>query len=268
MANPCQSIIDKIRALEREKSDLIRDIHDADEGGPVHKPPVHDPEFKELTRQITQETKKLNACLIKNASPVPMVLSVESLSSSDANDPGPFESDEPYVLVYVLNLPSLTNPTLPRPKVVLVGPLSEVDAGESHKAPANVLWGIDGVPRPIPKPEDIILLVALVENDFASAASVRTLVEVTMGAVLAVNLPSVGNRQEFVRRLRNGMEGAIQTAVKAGFPDRDDLIDSVKELRLGALDVAHAFHFGGTPLELSFKGDDSHYRVTFRLKRA
>ncbi|AKJ07019.1 hypothetical protein ATI61_10519 [Archangium gephyra] len=270
MPNPCQPIIDKIRALEKQKSELNgSNEFPGVPPGLIPPSPIdhHGPELEALNKQLLQEAMNLNACLLKGVSPVPMVMSVKSISCRNANDPGPFESDEPYVLVYVLNLPSLANPALPSPKVVLVGPLSGVDAKETHPAPANILWGINGAPATIPNPDDIILLVAMLENDNAPPASVRTAVEVAMGPILALNLTSIGNRAEFVARLSNGMQGAIQTAVKLGLPDPDDQIGTVQELRISRLDVAKAFHFGNTTLDLTFKGDDSHFKVNFQLKR-
>lgn len=143
-----------------------------------------------------------------------------------------------------------------------------VDSHESHTAPANVLWGVDNVPRPITNPDDVILLVALLEQDSTGAQSVRTTVELQMGILIALNLLILGNREEFVSRMLIGMQGAIKTAVKVGQPNPDDPIGPVKELRLSRLDVAQAFHSGSKSLMLPFKGDGANYQVFFKLKRA
>ncbi len=185
------------------------------------------------------------------------------------------EDDEPYAVVWAVDL--RTTPVVPVPlgatnsKATLVGPLSDVDEGDETGAPRNVIWGLSDAPDVISSADNLIVLVAMMENDGSSPDQVRSVLEVAAQASLLQNGPafvaSQIPRQELVRRISAGMAGAMGLA-KIGIPDPDDNIGSIQELRFfqGELDRIHT---SPEPIDksLSFEGDDAKYVLNFRLSR-
>src|SRR4051812_21464396 len=81
-------------------------------------------------------------------------------------------SDEPYVLVITVDLASSVSIAgfpvpLPAFDVVRYGPFEDVDDGETHFAPgiAQSFWSITGRPTALADPDQVIFVVALMEND-------------------------------------------------------------------------------------------------------
>src|SRR5437773_1439494 len=87
--------------------------------------------------------------------------------------------DEPYVVFFVADLGA---GFIAKTMVRGSGVFRDVDDGETHKRldrhkhpPAEnplVLWGIDGKPAPIKNPDEVVILVALMENDKSSPEAV------------------------------------------------------------------------------------------------
>jgi hypothetical protein len=275
MADPCVTLSDEIFKLEQARGAIIEgQIGGRDHGGgPVHKPNPNDPELKEITKQINAKAYQLNVCLSQPIPNVPMAISATSISSIARNDIRiwPFsETDEPYLLIYALDVPKLTpKVNLPKPKVTKIE-WQGLDEGDTLAAPGNILWGMSGAPAPLASPDDVIILAAMIEHDDTKTEAVRTLVEDQMAITLTTNITSVGNRTEFVSRLINGMNGAIAaaTSVALGLPDPDDPIGSAQELRLTKADLGKAYHFGSWTRTLTFSGDGASYAVSFKIQRA
>lgn len=182
-------------------------------------------------------------------------------------------SDEPYILVTGVNL----KPPIPNVEVTRYGPWGDVDEGEllrTQPIPAGfnpdtlpiivwrrLCWGLNGNPAPINHPDDIILLVSMMENDDGSPSATRTIVK---GAAVSSLAASVGtSRANRVSKLINDINGALN--VPTGAPNFDDRVGSTKELRLSQslLDV----ETGVKAKNLLFTGDGGQYRVRFEMSK-
>jgi hypothetical protein len=275
MTDPCVKLANELYELEQISNTIIQQqIGGRDQGGgPVYKPNPNDPQIKEITKQINAKNNQLFLCLSQPTPNVPMAISATSITSVERNDikVWPFsETDEPYLLVYTLDVPKLTpNINLPKPKVTKIE-WQGLDEGQTLAAPGNILWGMNGAPAPLTSPDDVIILAAMIEHDYTKTEAVRTIVEDQMAITLTTNITSVGNRTEFVSRLVHGMNGAIAaaTSVALGIPDPDDPIGSAQEIRLTKVDLGAAYHFGSRTRTLTFSGDGASYAVEFKIQRA
>lgn len=281
MAHNCSSYIDELNRLLDARANF-------DWGG--QRPGPSNPlwrEWLDLRQQINEAHRRLRQCLNQPhppVPPVPVVLSVHGLRCFEQEDgPGlwPFdtEDDEPYILVFALNVPTLTasltpprlDLNLPHPKVTKVGPWEDVDDdGMTHLAPPNTIWNADA--GLLTTPNDAFFVAALVENDNSDPEVVRSVTETMMFAELTKHATSAGNRNEFARRMVDGMSGAVGFATtmigSGGAIDPDDRIGPAQELHLTQRDLDHVFSGGVSMFSLSFRGDDADYRVMFQLRRA
>lgn len=280
MAHNCSSIMAEIDRLLEEKKNF-------DWGG--QRPGPSNPLWKEWTllqRKVTEAERRLHQCVNQPHPPVTptaIKLSVHGIQCFEQEDTNVWlwdvEDDEPYVLVFSLNVPmieaSLSPPrldiSLPRPKVTKVGPWEDIDDDEiTHLAPTNVIW--DANNGLITSPNDAFFIVALVENDNSDPEVVRTVTEDLMFGELIKHATSASNRTDFARRLTDAMSGNVgiaTTMIGSGFVvDPDDRIGPAQELRLMQSDLNRVFSGGMSMLSLYFAGDDARYRVTFRLSRA
>lgn len=209
---------------------------------------------------------------------LPMTIALRSITCLEETDE--VGADEPYVLVTIADLGALM-PTL---DVVLYGPWTDVDKGESRTTlpmvpplatmpddvlaligvPRRPFWGMDRrTPLPITNPDRLAILVSLVENDDNDVTATRTLV---MGAAVAALTASTNlGRADRVARLREAINGAIN--VPGGAPNFDDLVGT-RELRLTAADVDFPGPGVRRSRSLEFRGDGGHYRVRFDLVSA
>ena len=78
------------------------------------------------------------------------------------------ESDEPFVLVAVINLEQRNGVGIPPTEVVLYGPLDDVDDQENHTFGFRPFWH-----GPF-QPDSAIFLTALLEHDSVSPELTRT----------------------------------------------------------------------------------------------
>lgn len=283
--NNCANILAELNELLEERENF--EWGDGP-GGP------RNPEWliwRELGRKIADAQRRLRQCINNNPqnppSPVPVKISVSGIQCFDQDDgPGfwPFdtEDDEPYVLVFVLNIPrvflSLNPPALrvnfPQPRVLKVGPWEDVDDdGLIQSAPANTIW--DANSGLISTPNEVILISSLVENDNSDPETVRgglTGVENQMRGHLIANIASAGNRSVFVGNMVRAMTGSVAFSTtpigSGGVLDADDQIGQAQELRLTQADLDRVFAGQTRRFMLPFRGKGADYRVFFEMSRA
>jgi hypothetical protein len=159
--------------------------------------------------------------------------------------------EEPYLLIAAFDMTNVVNVgivgfSLPNVEVVKVGPWSGVDADETHHASVLpqtnrlAFWDLNRVARPIAHSQDVIFLVACMENDGSSPDAIRGAVRTNLLASRASNT----NRPyaAYVDTMISNMTGAIETARILGLDplhaNEDDLIGGVKQLNLTANDLA------------------------------
>jgi hypothetical protein len=183
-------------------------------------------------------------------------------------------SDEPYVLVTGINLKTL----VPNVEVTRYGKWDDVDGGETHPTkpippgsdlnnlpPGTVwrkpCWGLDSKPAAINNPDDVILLVSLMENDDGSISAARELVKVAAIGSLAASTGM--SRTTRVTKLIKDINGALQ--VPTGALSFDEIIGSTKELRLSKklLDVNGC----NKSKCLTFIGEGARYQVCFEISK-
>lgn len=192
--------------------------------------------------------------------------------SDEINIPfiGNIENDEPYAVVFAVDLK--TNAAgASNSKMTLVGPLTEVEQGDDVAAPANRIWGLSNAPDMVTSADNLIVLVAMMENDDSSPSQVRTLLEKAAQFSMASNLLAFTNqqitRQELVNRIIAGMDGAMGVA-KVGLPGPDDNIGPIQELRFSQTELDHIYrNLGPVEKNLTFAGDDAKYALKFRMFR-
>jgi hypothetical protein len=281
VADKCDSIRSTLHDLEvrREKTEkfLVEP-----EPGEQHPPkPVLNPVWRRLTSDISSTRLSLRECeesLIPNT-PVPLTLTLTKFVCLDQNDEiriPPFflnlEDDEPYAIVFAVDL--RTNLGIPvgaiNSKMTLVGPLGDIDL-EEVSAPFNIIWGLSNAPDLVSSADNLILLVAMMENDSSSPDQVRTVLENAARVPLAANLPAFASlqirRQELVSRIIAGTTGAMGLA-KVGIPDPDDNIGSIQELRFSEVELDHIYrNLGPIEKSLTFEGDDAKYVLKFMMFR-
>jgi len=185
-------------------------------------------------------------------------------------------SDEPYVLVTGINLKSL----VPNVEVTRYGPWGDVDEDETRTTipippslpfdpdPSGIIgifrkpcWGLDGKAATISNPDDVVLLVSLMENDDGDVQASRVLVKGAAVTSLAASMSL--SRTARVAKLINDINGALQ--IPTGAPNFDDNIGSTKEFRLSKelLDVNGCKKFKC----LTFVGDGGRYQVCFEVSK-
>jgi hypothetical protein len=248
-----------LEALEAERDALQEQLQHAS----TPQKPAIAAEIKAINKQITAAKAQLNAC-IANTPPTPVPLTITLRSLFCQEETSEFSgSDEPYVIVYTADLTTIP---APRSDVAWSGVLTDVDKGEGRDLNIRV-WGFNGAAQVIRRPEDVILLVALMEHDESSAASVVSAVRLAMQAELVRAVANRLDRARMVQTLTDAMKGAIGAAVVTGVPNRDDLL-SVRELPITPA-LLRSVGFGGrADAFLDLGGDGSSYRFKFELTRA
>lgn len=182
-------------------------------------------------------------------------------------------NDEPYVVVVTVDFTRGAGGIhVPALVVTVTGvwSLSEGEVGRTVPIPATLLeagsealdavpliwrracWGLDGHPAVLSSPNDVAILVALMEQDDTSLNTVKTGVRVAMTTGLASIQNIDLSRAEIVTRLKNFLDEAL-TGVAIGIPDHDDEIGHSQELKLTKADIQDA-QKEGTVKSLRFKG--------------
>jgi len=217
----------------------------------------------------------------------PITIAVKAIRCLQENDFGP-GSDEPYVLVTAVDLTAFP----PNVEVTRYGPWEDVDTNEVHSTLtlADFKASLPGLPPPpvlfaashlsrrpcwyldnktgkvIARPEDVILIVSMLEHDDGSPAGAQAFVKAAAVASLAASMNM--SRSQRVHKLISDIDNAL--AGLTSFPDLgfftpDDRIGSSKELVLQSSDLAQASQ-GSIETVLEFYGHSGAYRVRFELK--
>lgn len=276
MADKCDPIRSSLKKLQDDIELVDRFLVDG-EGGTK---PKLNPAWKKLNQQIVAKQAALKACeesLIPDT-PVPLALMVSKIKCVDQSDEirVPFgvntADDEPYVVAFAVDVG--LNGLVPgaiNSKMTLVGPLSDVDAGDLRTPPHNRIWGLSGVAQKVTSADGLLVITAFLENDSGNAAQARSVLEKAAQVALLANLPAFASgqilRDELVRRIAADMAGAMSLAT-AGVPDPDDHIGSIQEVRFSQAELDRIYrNLGHVEKTLTYSGDDARYRVTYRLFR-
>lgn len=215
----------------------------------------------------------------------------------DQNDSGPWDSDEPYVVVATIcfkeaftgvKLPSgITLPRLNLPSVLTkkFGPWDGVDTGETattFEVPPGLpqaavdlfrlrfvirepVWGPNGVPMPIGNPDKFFILVGMMEHDDSNPNAVRTAVQAALSGAVQGYANAGLSRNDLAQRMRADMAGAIDLGRLHPF-NSDDPIGGVQELRITSANLRTCEQRGTVTKTLGFVNSTTRYQVTFRIK--
>lgn len=153
--------------------------------------------------------------------------------------------DEPYLLIATFDMHNVVNlgivgVNLPAVNVVKIGPWQGVDRYETHKldglpkASRQPFWDLDGKARTIAHPQDVIFLVAFMENDSGSPDVIRGAVRDNLLASRTTN----ANRaySAYVTTMISNFRAAID--VTRGIAFADDVIGNVTQLSLTTAELA------------------------------
>lgn len=225
------------------------------------------------------------------------IISVRRIHCIEEEDaPIAHGGDEPYVLVFTVDRRALlTAPdSAAWADTRLYGPWEDVDTDETKytKAPGlNPLelvqrgifatqartpcWGLTQKPAPIADPDDVIVTVALMEDqDIISPELARSVLQdwmiVQLGIRFVSNPVLAQSRADFARAIREEMSAFI-TATHAipgiGFVSLSTSIGVPREYRLTNADLGAAV--GGPPFaverKLNFAGPSGNYDVYMQL---
>jgi hypothetical protein len=261
-----------VEKLDREHKEAQADCHDGIKSACVR--------ARKLANELVNARHALENCLhppqpTKPPVPVPLTLTLTKFVCRDESDPGPFENDEPYAVVFAVDL-KVVGP-IPtgaiNNKMTLVGPLDDVSEGDTVLAPANVIWGLSNARDFVSSADNLVVIAVMMENDSGNPDQVRTVLEKAAQVGLGTNAGLFASgaipRQELVNRIIADVTGAIPVA-KVGVPDPDDNIGPPKELRFFQSELDNIYrNLGGGAIEksLDFAGDDAEYTLVFKMFR-
>lgn len=175
-------------------------------------------------------------------------------------------SDEPFVIVVTSDLTtSIGGVPVPTTEAFLYGPFAGVDKGETHFSIGieYACWGITGSPAPL-DPNNVLFIVALLENDDGHPTAARGLVKSLASASLlaSLNLP----RPQQVANLIRDINSAV--VIPTGGPSFDEPIGSAQQLVFSAGELARVNGGERIGKTLTFAGDGGRYRLVFIARLA
>ena len=280
---------DPIRSKLNDLEERLKHIRKFDKSELGERPRISD-EWAEVNTLVSKTRFALRACEAPFLPPppppppaVPLTLTLTNFVCLDQSDEIRIlfgfntEDDEPYAVVFAVDLKiaNLAVASLPvgaiNSKMTLIGALADVNEGEEVSAPGNVIWGLSNASDLVTSANNLIVLVAMMENDDGSPSQVRTVLEKAAQASLFSNLPAFTSlqipRQELVSRIIADMDGAMGAA-KVGVPNPDDNIGAIQELRFFQFELDDIYKNRG-PVEksLTFEGDDAKYVLKFKMFR-
>ncbi|MEQ1619953.1 MAG: hypothetical protein ABL919_01010 [Methylococcales bacterium] len=242
-----QTKLSALRARRREQAELVDTMpHNAGYALAVET-------LAQIDADIASTQAELDLCLAQEAqaeNPVAQNIlgTVEKIQCHAASKE--LGDDEPYLLIASFDMTNsiildLVGLVLPSINVVKIGPWSGVRPGETRNASEltaqnrPAFWNLSGQGSPITNPQDVIFLVACMENDGSSPDNIRGAVrtELLAARINNTNLAYSG----YVTNMISNMTGAIETSrLIPGQPtlNFDDLFDDVKQLTLTTKDLA------------------------------
>jgi hypothetical protein len=279
----CVPIANELSSLQGDRRELRSVIDNLHGPGRDHA----EEQLANLDAEIARTQSELDLCLAKEAqeqNPVPQRITgtVDHIRCHRARKE--VDHDEPYLLIAAHDMVNTVfaagglSLRVPNVRVVKVGPWAGVDRDETHHAwtlaasDRPPFWDLDGLPRTIAAPQDVVFLVALMENDGSSPDTIR-------GAVQdALRLSQISNLNRayaaYVNEMISIMTAAIEssrglTALPSSAINRDDLIGNVQQLALTPADLAALNRLEPVNKKLTFiqtraNGKiQNHYDVTF-----
>jgi hypothetical protein len=191
----------------------------------------------------------------------PLKITLTKFKCIEETNDGPGD-DEIYAVAFVADL----TPLVPNPMTFKTRVREDVDEGTRH---FNLpIWAINGGLAAIDQPNDVVILVALMEHDNSSPASVKTAVHTSLAIGVASYKQNGLDRASMIRNLQTDMNGAIDLGKASGVravSDGDERLGSAQELRLTAGDLRSARRGTTVTKSLEFRGDGGHYRLSFDI---
>ena len=193
----------------------------------------------------------------------PIEISFRKLHCTETQGEG--SSDEPYVIFFIADLGS---GPLTKAITRCSGKFGDVDDDETHtRRRALPLWGIDGAPAPIKNPDDVLILVGLMENDDSTMKAVVNAVQASLS--VSVNQLRIDglSRADLVKKLIQSMNGALDLGAASGGINMDERLGSVQEFRL-CTEFLNDVRSGKQVHESLHFNKDGRYRVQIDLAPA
>ncbi|MEQ4714779.1 hypothetical protein [Nonomuraea sp. B19D2] len=176
-------------------------------------------------------------------------------------------SDEVYVLVttalFRTPLPGVPA-SVAEHNVIHYGIFEDMDDDDPNPVTVSgpAFWGLDGNPAPIGEPDDVAVIVSLMEHDNGSPQQYRELVDVKASQSLlssAAN-PSTARRAALLVDDVNNVLNAIDVPIPFAFDD-DHL-----GTRLLPLDSSDLLKGGMKEKRMVISGDGGEYELVFRIR--
>lgn len=168
-------------------------------------------------------------------------------------------SDEPYVVMFVADV----SQPVPRARAFRTSVFGGVDEGEKHSQWVRI-WGLDRKPAVIPDPDELIVLVTLMEHDYSYPDLVLASVQgMTYANLVALRSAGV-DRQTLVNELKTTVQAAIRLG-RATALNKDDIVGVTHELRFTSKDLELARR-GLVTKDIEVSGDDGRYRLEFHMR--
>ena len=271
----CDTLKQQIAQLTNEIKSLQEDLTDVagDQKWAILQ------QIKKLQDQLTSVKNEFKSKCITKQPPVPLkpvTIGVSEIFCVEESSE--WGSDEPYLLVLTLDMTatiSIQGQQIPFPALTVfrIGPWDDVDSNEAHpsselaKNDRKRVWDLHDNLKLINSPNDIIILVAMMEHDDSDPDGIRVAVQGIMSGVLFSSLSFT--RPQLIKALTQGMNNAIQGVRASGatFPfNFDDQIDTVRQLQISPVDLQQAAQQGSVLLPSLIFGDgDAKYQVTFMM---
>lgn len=166
------------------------------------------------------------------------------------------ESDEPFVLVGVIDLENRNAAGVPVTDMVLYGPLGGVDDQENHNFPFRPFWV-----APF-KPSGVILITAILEHDNVSPDLTRTKAAAVLRGVAAATVGA--QRWQIVSEALSAFAAAVEPVTAPLGVSR--LIGPPAELVFSSSQVAEATG-GGTARQILRFSSYGDYSVHYLMRR-
>jgi hypothetical protein len=120
------------------------------------------------------------------------------------------ESDEPFVLVAVIDLENRNAAGIPPTEVILYGPLQDVDDQENHIFPFRPFWQ-----RPF-TPDKAIFLTAILEQDVVNPEVTRSAAAVAVQTAVAATGAAGASRERIISETLSAMSAAAEPVELVG----------------------------------------------------